>query len=245
MILSSKNTITSVELVEQINVFRSNIEGKVELMHKNILTIIRDEFEEEISVAKISATEYLYKGKKYPMFNLTLSQAKQVLIRESKVVRKAVIKYIEELEEKGSVMGVIHTMNADQLEVLTTVTRDKENVERLVAIQAPKVEYYDEVMKSSSTYTVTQIAKELGLRSAVNLNQKLVDRGVQFKQSGQWQLYSQYTGKGYTDTKTTTYRHTDGTTGSTMSTRWTEKGRVFIHSLVIPVSNPLLNPALN
>ena len=35
-----------------------------------------------------------------PMFELTTAQAKQVLVRESKFVRKAVIHYIEELENR-------------------------------------------------------------------------------------------------------------------------------------------------
>ena len=39
------------------------------------------------------------KGEERPMFNLTLDQAKQVLMRESKFVRKAVIEYINKLEK--------------------------------------------------------------------------------------------------------------------------------------------------
>lgn len=39
------------------------------------------------------------KGEKRPMFLLTLNQAKQVLLRESKYVRRAIISYIEVLEQ--------------------------------------------------------------------------------------------------------------------------------------------------
>lgn len=38
-------------------------------------------------------------NKEQPMFELTTAQAKQVLARESKFVRKAVIKKLEELEQ--------------------------------------------------------------------------------------------------------------------------------------------------
>ena len=63
------------------------------------MEIIRDEFEEEISRQEILPSEYTSeRGQKYPMFVLTTSQAKQVLVRESKTVRKAVINYIEKLE---------------------------------------------------------------------------------------------------------------------------------------------------
>jgi hypothetical protein len=104
----SLRTITSLELVKQINFFRNQIEGKAEILHKNLLEIIRDEFEEEISTLKIQPTHYNQANGgmspiKRPMFTLTLTQAKQVLIRESKLVRKAVIKYIEELENSSRI----------------------------------------------------------------------------------------------------------------------------------------------
>ncbi|MGL5189731.1 MAG: ORF6C domain-containing protein [Cetobacterium sp.] len=98
-VVKRKETITSLELLEQINFFRNQEENKTELGHNDLLKVIRDEFEEEISLGKISQSEYKNsRGKSYPMFILTLSQSKQVLMRESKFVRKAVINYIEKLE---------------------------------------------------------------------------------------------------------------------------------------------------
>lgn len=101
MQLVAKETITSLELVEQINYFRKQ-EGKlIMLRHFDLLNIIRNEFEEEITERKISVSEYKDKtGRKLPMFVLTLSQAKQVLVRESKFVRRAIINYIEMLEQQ-------------------------------------------------------------------------------------------------------------------------------------------------
>jgi len=99
LIKLNKETITSLELLEQINFFRKQ-EDKNDLEHYDFLKMIRYEFEEEINEGKISAVEYKdKKGELRPMFNLTTSQAKQVLIRESKLVRKAVIKYLEQLEK--------------------------------------------------------------------------------------------------------------------------------------------------
>nr|DAX86242.1 MAG TPA: KilAC domain protein [Caudoviricetes sp.] len=95
-----KDNITSLELVEQINNFRKKEGNKSEFLHKNLLTIIRDEFDEEITELKIQPSEYKDKtGRKLPMFILTLNQAKQVLMRESKFVRRAMIHYIEKLEQ--------------------------------------------------------------------------------------------------------------------------------------------------
>ena len=115
--LMNKDEITSLELLEQINLFRKEEykeklknntlteaqikRGKaVKLEHKDLLDIIRDEFSEEIGLGKISPSSYTNsQNKKQPMFILTLNQAKQVLLRESKYVRRAVIQYIEKLEE--------------------------------------------------------------------------------------------------------------------------------------------------
>ncbi|PHI03508.1 antA/AntB antirepressor family protein, partial [Fusobacterium polymorphum] len=98
--ISIKDSITSLELVEEINKFRKEENNKNKLLHKNLLTIIRDEFEEEISQLKIQPSTYISsRGKEYPLFILTLNQAKQVLMRESKYVRRAMIHYIEKLEQ--------------------------------------------------------------------------------------------------------------------------------------------------
>ncbi len=93
-------TITTLELVEQINLFRKQYDNKSELRHDTFLNIVRDEFEEEISLQEILERKYEVRGREYPMYELTPSQAKQVLVRESKSVRKAVIAYVEKLEQK-------------------------------------------------------------------------------------------------------------------------------------------------
>jgi len=93
---------------------------------------------------------------------------------------------------------------------------------------APKVEYFDKALSSVGTYTATQIAKEFGW-GAETLNRKLKERGIQYKQNGQWILYAQYSGKGYTKSVTRTFTRSDGSTGSQLQTVWTEKGREFIY----------------
>lgn len=102
--------------------------------------------------------------------------------------------------------------------------------EQVIQEQAPQVEYCQRVLTSESTYTVTQIAKEFGW-SAETLNKKLHERGVQYKQSGQWLLYAKYQDKGYTDTITREYKDHLGRQRTSMQTVWRETGRHFIHSL--------------
>nr|DAP25864.1 MAG TPA: KilAC domain protein [Caudoviricetes sp.] len=98
--LAIKDSISSLELVEEINKFREEEKNKNKLGHNDLLKIIRDEFEKEISLGKISQSTYKSsRGREYPLFILTLNQAKQVLMRESKFVRRAMIHYIEKLEQ--------------------------------------------------------------------------------------------------------------------------------------------------
>ena len=85
----------------------------IELTHDNLLKIIRDEFNIKVNAVNKNAVknnnhyngpvETTYrddKGELRPMFILTIDQAKQVLLRESKVVRKAVIQYLNLLEKR-------------------------------------------------------------------------------------------------------------------------------------------------
>ena len=102
--------------------------------------------------------------------------------------------------------------------------------EELKAI-APLADYTREVLQSTSTFTATQIAKDLGM-SAVTLNAKLRKLGIQFYQSGQWFLTAKYQGKGYTDMRIAKYvdSRTDEVKTS-QSLVWTERGRLFINTL--------------
>ncbi len=61
----------------------------------------------------------------------------------------------------------------------------------------PKADYYDRILQSKSLVLISQIAKDYGL-GAPTMNKKLHELGVQYKQGGQWLLYSKYQNKGYT-----------------------------------------------
>lgn len=57
------------------------------------------------------------------------------------------------------------------------------------------------LMHVNKTYTATEISKELGLKSAVELNKMLESKKVQFKINGTWVLYSDYSQCGYEEVK--------------------------------------------
>ena len=54
---------------------------------------------------------------------------------------------------------------------------------------------------SDLTYNATQIAKELGFRSAKAFNEDLKNKGIQYKLNGTWVLKSKYADRGYMETK--------------------------------------------
>ncbi|MDW4033592.1 phage regulatory protein/antirepressor Ant [Staphylococcus saprophyticus] len=95
----------------------------------------------------------------------------------------------------------------------------------------PKASYLDTILNNKSLVTVGQIAKDYGM-SAQALNKLLHDLKVQYKQSGQWLLYSNIQDKGYTHSSTTEIEHKDGSTSVRMNTKWTQKGRLFIYDLL-------------
>lgn len=98
--INNKTQWTSVELVDVINHFRTLDGKKTQLRHDTLLNILRDEFSEEISLQNILERTYTNsRGQTYPMYKLSNSQAKQILVRESKAVRRAVIKLLEYLEQ--------------------------------------------------------------------------------------------------------------------------------------------------
>lgn len=89
-----------------------------------------------------------------------------------------------------------------------------------------KTDYTDAILNHSSTVTVTCIAKDYGM-SANQFNTLLNKLGIQYKESGQWFLYSKYQSEGYTQSKTYYVPNTDVVN---ISTRWTQKGRLFIYN---------------
>jgi prophage antirepressor len=183
--ITTKKTITSLELVEQINLFRKE-EGKdVELQHKTMLAIIRDEFEDEIGQQKILPTSYKDQwNREQPMFELTIAQGKQVLLRESKFVRRHVVAWLERFEEANKPMtageilmaqaqGMIALEKAQQLQAQQIALQN----ERLTKIEA-KITTKNEDYFTISGYS-NIIGKKVPLQTAIALGRKAAKICVQ------------------------------------------------------------------
>lgn len=57
------------------------------------------------------------------------------------------------------------------------------------------------LMHVNKTYTMTEIAKEIGLKSANELNKILAEKKIQYKSNGTWVMYSDYSDLGYESIK--------------------------------------------
>ena len=88
--------------------------------------------------------------------------------------------------------------------------------------------YEAQLSDSDSLVTTTQIAKEYGCGAKV-FNRLLHLHGVQYRANGQWVLYSEHHGKGYTSSLTFRLQRSDGSEVEKLHTAWTQKGRKFLY----------------
>lgn len=104
-------------------------------------------------------------------------------------------------------------------------------LEKQVSEITPKLTYLDRILSSKGTVTATQIAKDYDLTGQA-LNKILHEEKIQYKQNGQWLLYAKYMNKGYTRSETIDITRSNGEQDVTVNTRWTQKGRLFIHEIL-------------
>ena len=164
----------------------------------------------------------------------------------AKIFKKEVKKILKTIRKTGMYMtdNVWDTItsNPEKLgEVLINygkVKRELEHLEeenqiqkQLIAEYKPIKEYVDTILSSEDTMTITQIAADYGL-SAYELNKTLNEQRVIRKVGGQWILYAEHMNKGYTKSETITVKRKNGTEKVVPNTRWTQKGRLFVHNLL-------------
>jgi anti-repressor protein len=123
-------------------------------------------------------------------------------------------------------------LNPDTLIQLATNLKE-ERTQRLLAEQRvnelqPKADYYDSILRNKSLMTISVIAKNYGM-SAKGMNTLLHELGVQYNHAGTWLMYSKHQNKGYTHTEMIPVQ---GSEKLVPSTKWTQKGHIFIYELL-------------
>lgn len=133
--------------------------------------------------------------------------------------------FVSENREEEFINNYFPSFSEDvKLAMVQDLRNQNKQLKETIQAQAPKVEYFEEVLSSEKLVTTTNIAKDLGM-SARALNKALMDKGVLFKRGGNYNPYAKYEWlvPDYCDYKITPYGQ---------SLQWTEKGRKFIIELL-------------
>lgn len=107
---------------------------------------------------------------------------------------------------------------------------NKVQAQQIIELQ-PKATYYDLILQNPNLLTTRLIASDYGM-TANEFNKMLHNFGVQYKQSGIWFLYKEYSKYGYTQTKTQPIVRSDGTPDNVPHMYWTQKGRMFLYDFL-------------
>lgn len=103
--------------------------------------------------------------------------------------------------------------------------------DQIIGELSSKASYVDLILNNKSLVTITQIAKDYGM-SGAKMNRLLASLHIQYKQSGQWLLYSAHQCKGWTHSQTISITRSDGRPDVVMETKWTQKGRLALYELL-------------
>lgn len=118
--------------------------------------------------------------------------------------------------------------NKRQQATILTISKENTELGNKIIEMLPKVSYYEQILQSNSTMTITQIAQDYGM-SAIKLNLLLSDMRIQHKVRGQWILYGQFLHGGYVHSRAIDIIRSDGRHDVKYNTEWTTKGRIFLY----------------
>lgn len=160
--------------------------------------------------------------------HIKVDMAKEISMLQRNDKGKKARQYFLELERRWNSPEMVMKRAMDYLNQRVAKLETKNLVlEQQVQEFEPKATYYDMVLQNKSLLAISKIAKDYGM-SAMKMNQLLNKLGVQYKQGDIWLLYAKYQDKGYTQTST----HVIDADNSRVTTKWTQKGRLFIYDLL-------------
>lgn len=217
---------------------------------KNVTTLIERVDKEEVLKLNLSSrsgeTWFLTED---GLYEVLMSSRKPI----AKQFKKGVKKILHEIRTKG---GYIATNENDSDEDIMarayviaqrTLARREERIRQLetqteqqaetinlqkkeLTVAAPKAEYYDNTLASTTCITTTQVADDLHI-TARTLNAKLKELGIIYSQSGQWHLKMPYKGWNLAGTRTYNYQSSNGEISTSTTLVWNQRGKRFIIAL--------------
>ena len=233
-LIIKKETMTSLEIAE--------VTGR---NHKDVMRSIREMEDAWVKVngRKFALVEYKdAKGEMRPCYSLNKTECLYIATKFNDEARAKLVLRWEELETKDRNKYQVPQSFAEALMLAAKQQEQIEEQQRqleanskeivelngAIAEMEPKVTYVDMILASKETVTTTQIAQDYG-QSAKAFNVLLRNFGVQHKVGGQWVLYAKHLPFGYVQSDTFPIVHKNGTNGTVMHTKWTQKGRLFLY----------------
>lgn len=203
---------------------------------------------EKVAEGKFSLGSYKDENNQdRPCYSLNKEECLYIATKFNDEARAKLIKRWKELEEqsKPSVpQNYLETLkslvkseeekqqlaleNRKQQQEILTISKENMELGNKITEMLPKVSYYDQILQSNATMTVTQIAQDYGM-SAIKLNLLLSDMKIQHKTRGQWILYGQFLTGGYVHSRAVDIIRSDGRHDVKYNTEWTTKGRIFLY----------------
>lgn len=182
-----------------------------------------------------------------PFYSLTKEECLYIATKFNDEARAKLIKRWKELEEQHqpavptNYLDALRSLlrseeerqqlaleNKKQQDTILHISQENAELGNKITEMLPKVSYYDMILQSKATMTVTQIAQDYGM-SAIALNKHLEQMGIQHKVRGQWILYGKYLSYGYVHSRAVDIIKSNGTRDVKYNTEWTTKGRIFLY----------------
>lgn len=196
---------------------------------------------EKVAEGKFSLGSYKDENNQdRPCYSLNKEECLYIATKFNDEARAKLIKRWKELEEQHQKPSVpqnylealksLVKSEEEKQQQATILTISKENMElgNKITEMLPKVSYYDQILQSTATMTVTQIAQDYGM-SAMKLNKELEAMKIQHKVRGQWILYGKFLTGGYVHSRSVDILRSDGRHDVKYNTEWTTKGRIFLY----------------
>lgn len=216
------NELMKFDGIEQQTMSSREIAELTGKEHKHVMrdiTVLKEQVSSELREPNFGLSQYEQKlptggVKMMPMYELTKKETLLLVSGYNALLRLKIINRWEELEN----------MNKKPMTKLQWIEMALESEKR--AIEAEQKNAI--LMHVNKTYTSTELAKELGFSSAIQLNAELCKQKIQFKQNGTYVLYSQYAGFGYDQIK----QEVLDSGKVVYHRRWTQLGRNFVVNLL-------------
>ena len=218
------STIVDGERMTSLQI--AEITGK---RHADVMKSIRkmEPAWEKVAEGKFSLGSYKDENNQdRPCYSLNKEECLYIATKFNDEARAKLIKRWKELEEQHQKPSVPQ----NYLEALKSLVKSEENMElgNKITEMLPKVSYYDQILQSNATMTITQIAQDYGM-SAIKMNKQLEAMKIQHKMRGQWILYGQFLTGGYVHSRAVDIIRSDGRHDVKYNTEWTTKGRIFLY----------------